>query len=273
MKPERRRLTFQLTPLLDLLLIVIFAQYMEVRQNAQSAEREIQQQELEVQQKEEELIARFNIRKKELEQGYADQVKGVDSLREEYDKRFQDILDQQQHAGSALAEALQLPGELVEQLTRLRSNGSTTDADKLQAAATRLRQAMEARGTEFIQYALRFDEMQKRVSVWEIHLEDNGQATITDGDQSQAIGFETESEFVSRTFEASKSFSDPKTLVLLFLSYGDTQAGYRRRATNAMPALIEQLRQDSGNTRWFDFSLLGFRPQGPVFRKNQNSNR
>ena len=43
MKP-RRRMTFQLTPLLDLLLIVIFAQFMEVQQQAESAQDDLQQQ-------------------------------------------------------------------------------------------------------------------------------------------------------------------------------------------------------------------------------------
>ena len=35
---NRQRMTFQLTPLLDLLLIVIFAQYMEVQNQAKSAQ-------------------------------------------------------------------------------------------------------------------------------------------------------------------------------------------------------------------------------------------
>jgi hypothetical protein len=33
-----------------------------------------------------------------------------------------------------------------------------------------------------------------------------------------------------------------------------------------MQPLIEQLRKDAGNTRWFDFSLMGFRPQGPLLK-------
>ena len=39
---SRKKLTFQLTPLLDLLLIVIFAQYMEVQHTSAQAEQEIE---------------------------------------------------------------------------------------------------------------------------------------------------------------------------------------------------------------------------------------
>ncbi|MFN9973032.1 MAG: hypothetical protein ACK58T_24410, partial [Phycisphaerae bacterium] len=58
---------------------------------------------------------------------------------------------------------------------------------------------------------------------------------------------------------------EPRTLVLIALTYGDTQAGQRRRATDAMPELIRMLRKDSGDIRWYDFSLMGYRPQGGLF--------
>ena len=59
MKP-RRRMTFQLTPLLDLLLIVIFAQFMEVQQQAESAQDDLQQQK-------QQLVQQFDDGKAELE--------------------------------------------------------------------------------------------------------------------------------------------------------------------------------------------------------------
>ena len=118
-----------------------------------------------------------------------------------------------------------------------------------------------------LQFILRYDEMQKHVSVWEIHLQDNGQAVFSDGDEVQMVSFRSVEEFVSRAFLSSKAFTEPKPLVIILLTHGDTQAGLRRHATDAMPLLVRQLRQDSGNTRWFDFSVMGFRPAGPLFGK------
>ncbi|MBL8818918.1 MAG: hypothetical protein JNL58_23015 [Planctomyces sp.] len=258
MKKSRRRLALQLTPLLDLLLIVIFAQYMEVQQRAQSAEDELNAGKATLSERERSLEVQIATRQQEL-------TEENNRLRAEYADRFESILDQQQRAGSTLAVALNLPGELIEQLAKLRSTGNTADAERLEQAAARVHSLMESRGREFLQFVTRVDEMQKHVSVWEIHVQDNGQALLTDGQQQSVVGFTTSEEFASRLFESSKQLSEPKILVLVLLTYGDTQAGLRRRATDAMPELIERLRKDAGMTRWYDFSLMGYRPQGPVF--------
>ncbi len=266
---ERRRIALQLTPLLDLLLIVIFAQHMEVIQDAQSAQQKVAAERMEIESEKDRLLQDHQQQKLRLESEYAELKSATEVTRKEYDLRFQSILDQQQKAGSALADALQLPGELIEQLSRLRADGQEADAARLQSASQRLRQILKSRGTEFLEFMVRFDEMQKHVSVWEVHLQANGKVLFTDGEQTHMVSFETESDFSSRLFEASKSFSAPRTLVLVLLTYGDAQAGVRRTATEGMPRLITLLRQDAANTRWFDFSLMGFRPQGPIF--NQKS--
>ena len=254
----RRRLTFQLTPLLDLLLIVIFAQYMEVQQKAESAQDELQQQKTA-------LAEEFNARRDELENTYAAKSGQLSETRERYSEHYESILHQHQQAGSALAEALNLPGTVMEEILRLKTDGKLADASQLQAAAEQLKQILPSRGEELFQFMLRYDEMQKHVSLWELHIQDNGQAQFSDGERTQVVSFATVDEFVSRSFEASKTFTEPKPLVIILLTHGDTQAGLRRRATDGMPLLVEQLRRDAGNTRWFDFSLMGFRPSGPLF--------
>jgi hypothetical protein len=85
------------------------------------------------------------------------------------------------------------------------------------------------------------------------------------------LSFGTVEEFVSRAFEVSKAFTEPKPLVIILLTHGDTQAGQRRRAVDGMPLLVAKLRRDAGNTRWFDFSLMGFRPAGPLFSQKPES--
>lgn len=256
----RRRMTFQLTPLLDLLLIVIFAQYMEVQQKAESAQSEVEQQKVR-------LADEYNVRRDELEQRYAAQTKNLSAMRERYSAHYESILKQHQQAGSALASALNLPGKLMEQVLRLRTDGRTADAGNLEAAVKRMQDLLSVRDSEMLQFILRYDEMRKHVSVWEIHLQDSGQAAFSDGEQTQTVAFRTVEEFVSRLFQSSKAFTEPKPLVIILLTHGDTQAGLRRRATDGMPLLVEQLRRDAGNTRWFDFSLMGFRPDGPLFGK------
>lgn len=261
---KSRRMTFQLTPLLDLLLIVIFAQYMEVQQKAESAQTEVEQQKAD-------LAEQYNVRRDELERQHAAESGDVSALRQRYSDHYESILKQHQQAGSALAAALNLPGTLMEEILRLKTNGNVADGQNLESAVKRIEQLLPTRGAEVLRFILRYDEMQKHVSVWEMHLRDNGQALFSDGEQSQMLSFETVEEFVSRSFEVSKAFTEPKPLVIILLTHGDTQAGQRRRAVDGMPPLIEKLRRDAGNARWFDFSLMGFRPAGPLFSPSSDS--
>lgn len=273
----RKRMTFQLTPLLDLLLIVIFAQYMEVQQNAESAQHQLQQQKQELDKDVAVQMQDLEQQRAELSRQLAAQTESISELRQRYSEQYKSILKQHQQAGQALATAFNLPGAVMEEVLRLKSDNQPTDARNLEQAVERLKRVLPERGTELLQFVLKYDEMQKHVSVWELHLQDNGQAIVSDGEQTATVGFGTTEEFVSRVFQATKQFSEPRPLIIILMTYGDAQAGQRRRMKQGMPTLVEQLRRDSSNTRWFDYSLMGFRPSGPLFGKNrplgQDSNR
>jgi hypothetical protein len=250
---SRRRLTLQLTPLLDLLLIVMFSQYIENRHRNQLAESQVQAERAD-------LDAERASLKTEIEQ-VRDEVR---ERRIELDERFQKIVEQHHQVGNLLTESLNLPGAAMAEVLKLRTTGAIDDAKRLDEATGRLKTLMEARGDEVFRFLLKVDEMQKHVSVWEIHIQQNGQALISDGDQSFTTDFSTESEFVSRMFEQSKSFADPRTLVIVLLTWGDAEGGQRTRAINGMPSLTETLRKDKQGTRWYDFSIVGFRADGAI---------
>jgi len=253
----RKRLTFHLTPLLDLLLIVIFAQYMEVQQAAETSEADLQVQRSQLQ-------AEFQQRQRDQEAAHRESMQAVEEVRSQYSEQYQSILDQHQQAGSALAETFNLPGRLLEETLRLRNAGQAADADRLQQATQELQTLLESRSSELFSFIVRYDEMQKHVSVWELHLLANGQALFTDGKITRRLSFENATEFGSQCFEAAKAFEEPRPLTLILMTFGDTQAGVRRNAIEGFPDLISRLRSDTGGTRWFDYSLMGFRPGGPL---------
>ena len=251
----RRRLTLQLTPLLDLLLIVMFTQYIENRHRGELAEMKVDSERSALETERATLKA-------ELEQ-VRDEVR---QRRLELDERFQAIVEQHHQVGSLLTESLNLPGAAMAEVLKLRTSGAVDDAKRLEDATGRLKTLMEARGDEVFRFLLKVDEMQKHVSIWEVHIQQNGQALISDGDQSFTTDFSTEPEFVSRMFEQSKSFADPRTLVIVLLTWGDAEGGQRTRAINGMSSLTETLRKDAQGTRWFDFSIVGFRTEGSILR-------
>jgi hypothetical protein len=232
---------------------------MEVQQTAQSATADFAQQKQTLQQD-------FDTRSRQLEEQYQTAAQSLEDTRRRYDEQFRSLVARNQQAGTALAEALNLPGTAVEQILKLRAAGQAEDADRLEQAMAKITEVLTHRGSDLLQFAVRYDEMQKHVSVWEVHIQDNGQALLTDNEQTLTVSFESSTEFTTRCFEASKAFTEPRPLVIILLSYGDCQAVFRRRATDGMQPLIEQLRKDAGNTRWFDFSLMGFRPQGPLLK-------
>ena len=244
----------QLTPLLDLLLIVMFSQYIENRNRSVTLQEKLTERERSVE-----------VQRQQLEQEVVEQKKSLEELAKTYDERFHSLINQHHQVGSILAESLNLPGNVMAEVIKLRTSGSSSDADRLQGASQRMQELMQARGEEVFRFILRVDEMQKHVTIWEICVQENGQAIITDSEQSFATDFSSEIDLAARLFESSKSFSEPKTLVIVLLTWGDAQAGARRRATDAMPILMEQLRRDAAGTRWYDFSIVGYRAQGSLF--------
>lgn len=260
----RRRMTFQLTPLLDLLLIVIFAQSMEVRQQASRVHSELDSERTKIAQRLSQQQQQWKSHQEVAEQELQQREASLEQLREQYAEQFRSIVKQQQQAAQTLAEALNLPGTVVEQIAMLRSANRPEDAEALERAMSQLPEMVSGRGDELLQFLRRFDEMQKHVSIWELHLQENGKAILTDGEQSATISFQSGDEFVVQAVQETKAFSEPKPLVIVLLSYGDAQAGQRRRLVECMPLFMNRLRTDSGNVRWFDYSLMGFRASGPI---------
>ena len=260
----KRRLALQLTPLLDLLLILMFSQYIENRHRSVAVHDALTTREQALEVRKTEQDAAYKTRRQELLKEVADQKADLAELGKTYDERFRSIINQHHQIGSILAESLNLPGNAMAEVLKLRTSGSPEAADQLQGATERLQKLMQSRGEEIFRFMLQVDEMQKHVTIWEIHIQQNGQAMITDGQQSFLSDFSSETDLASRLFEFSKSFSEPKTLIVTLLTWDDAQAAARRRATDAMPLLMEQLRKDAAGTRWYDFSIIGYRDQGSL---------
>ncbi len=253
----RRRLTFQLTPLVDLLLIVIFAQFMDVRQTARL--------QAEASQKQQQALEREYARlRQELQTAQQAASAAIRTRQQELAEQFRSLSEQHRQVSRTLARTLRLPERLTDQVVRLRRQGRSDEAGDLEQAVRELRQRLEQRPEDLFRFFIQYDEMEKHVSVWELHLLENGQVLFTDGHTGRRISFASAEEFSRQCLEASKAFAEPRPLTLLLLTWNDAQAGFRRMAADGLPQLVQRLRNDSGGTRWFDYSLIGFRPAGPL---------
>lgn len=251
-----RRLMLQLTPLLDLLLIVMFAQYLEMQQvvKRQAAEMATSRDELK-QQLDESIRQLVALRERmvalENEAAHAEARAGeADRLRVQRDL-----------IGELVADLFRVPEATVKQLLQQRrTNGPGPSVDDVSQAQARWRQAFGSSNDAVVDHLLTFGEMRKRIDVWELYLQENGTCVLTVGNRRQSFRAETTESFAGRFFEAYKVLPEPKSMVLVMVSYGDAQFRLRKAAVDGVALALERVRKDSGGRTRFEFATLGFRP-------------
>ncbi len=242
-----RRLTFQLTPLLDLLMIVIFAQYMEVRI---SALQEVERATAERQTASEE----------------------NDSLRQQVDnwESQQRIIDKKQHRereqlGQIIGELFQIPESTLNRIVQPRSKNessvlSPADIADLKAQFQHL---ANTRGERVVDHLLTFNEMRKKFDVWEFYLDDDGALSITIGQDRQQVKskvIETPEAFFDVVLQVRKQFPPAKNSILILCSYGNCRLLNRLAMTRGLPAIAERLKSDGRGTQSFEYAIFGYRP-------------
>lgn len=272
-----RKLTFQLTPLLDLLLIIIFAQYMDVRDTQAESESAIrkeataQVESLESQsEQDQKLIASTGLQVAELERELAATQEQIAQARQlqldnmELKEALRRALEQQKLAGDLVAELFQVPQELVDNSLKPRTQSeavrSPAETEKLRTAFKELAQQ---RGREVVRHLLTFEELRKRCDIWELYIEENGIIRFSTGKQKHSFRANTSDAFVGQLFARYKTLPQPKGLVIILVSYGDARAGTRQVVLEGLPKATDRMRADSNGRSRFEYAILGYTPDGP----------
>lgn len=235
-----RRLSFQLTSLLDLLLIVIFAQFLEVRET--DARRETQARLAQARLEEE--SARLTQQQQELQ---------ATAVAVEW---------RLERAGDVLGDVLNLPDSLIDQVIRQQSQRqpppSPAEQEELRE---RLRNINRLRGRELIRHLLTYEELRKRSDIWEVHVRPGGLVRFRTSAGIRTFEATTSEQFIAGIYAAYRDLPEPKGLVILLFSYGDIRVGQRRAALTALPEVTGRMQRDTmGRTR-FEYAVLGYEPQ------------
>lgn len=262
----RRRLTFQLMPLLDLLLIVFFAQYLEVSLlvREESGRSEAAQRSL----TEEKRLLSDDL-ERALEQLLAlkDKLADLEELKTERTALSQEVRQAQAQRdliGEMVVELFRLPESAVETVVQHKSGvGPGPTASEIRQLKQQLKNLSEDRGQEVVEHLLTFHELRKRCDLWELYVQDDGQIVFTVGMQRQILRAEQTDAFSSRLFDAYKALPQPKSLVLVLVSYGDARLGVRQAVLDGLPLALERIRADDEGRSRFDFAVLGYRPEIP----------
>lgn len=264
----RRRTVAQLTPLLDLLLIVIFAQYLDVRE---TSAKSVQDVEFSAQITEAELgrlrrtvaslETQLSISNKTLEEtllGDTDRQREMARLRNEQGQLVSEIksLRQQRDDIARLSQqAFGIPGQLISRF--LSTEMTDQQKEQLKVQVRELAQKNPSRMTEHL---LEYNELRKRCDIWELHVSANGLIEFKIDGKTLSFRSQTSEEFLSKGFEVFKGLPQPKSLVLIMVSYGDARADVRSAVTKGLPVLAERMRADTSGRIRFEYAMLGYQP-------------
>ncbi len=266
----RRRLTMQLTPLLDLLLIVIFAQFMDVQEREattvdeakQAVERRYQAEaELaELQATHEQAVGALNQATEivgQLRTENRELVQNSEQLQSEVER----AVAQQRLLGELVSQLFNVPDETIaEVLTPAGADQPAASAEQRTFLEEQFRELSMQRASRMIRHLLSYEEMRKRCDLWELHIDETGWFNLKAGKQERGFRAATSTEFASRFYAIYKSLPEPKQLVVIMLSYGDARADVREAAIQGLPRVTERMRQDAGGSFRFEYAVLGFQP-------------
>ncbi|TWU42316.1 hypothetical protein [Novipirellula artificiosorum] len=259
---KSQAIRFQLTSLLDLLLIIVFAQYMDVQRSKQVTQIQTQHQLASTRQR--------------LEEEYQHQVSLLNKTHEELMQQNQWLREAKQQA-IAMAEAASLRQQRSEGLLKnmLKLNADVLDEALSPAESTEtLDRAIETTemlqsmdGTELLRFFAGYAELLKRAEIWTLHVSDRGDIELqssspnapTQGFRLEAATqIEREQEFLDRLRSVYSQLPQPKGLVVILVSYNPrATAGNFQPVLDGMPAAIEWLGTDSGGQTRFEYAVIG----------------
>lgn len=269
----RRKLIIQMTPLLDMLLIIIFAQYLELdgmdTERSLEADRKVAaiQQEFERSESDREaLLVAFD----ELTRKLTEKLRELESARQEV-TRIQDSAENFRVQRDALADLLPEMFSLTdEQILQLIKTRAPENTQRSKEQIERLRDEFKKLGSKKPDAALRhlltFDEMRKRCDLWQVYVADSGIITLSANRKIYEFEAETPDAFVAEMFQRYKLLPESKGLVILLVSHGDISAGVHEAMTKGLPIATRQMADDSKGRIRFEYGILGYTKDPPIAR-------
>ncbi len=251
MTMPRRKITLQLVPLLDLMLVVLFLQFMEMSELTRKQEEAAAQAVTDIEQQREELKA---------------ERASITEERREAEQVVEKAFDQRDLVGQLAAELFNLPDATIERLLKQRFPEDPPDADEIATMQQEFHKLKGRRGQEVVKHLLTFNEIRKRCDVWELYVSESGVTTLKAGADDGSFRAETPEAFSARLFDRYRMLPQPKSLVLVVLSYGDVRASTYEAALNGLPLAIDRLQTDAAGRTRFEYAVLGYDPQRPSSR-------
>ncbi len=274
---SRRRLTLQLTPLLDMLLIVVFLQYFQLRDREQSLAGEqeaIATERAETQTHITDLVKSMDALRSKLAQAQEQTTYARDLATRERESLIQSqgslqrTLDQQRVVGELVHELFKIPPEQInELLNSARGPGSAQSQAERDKVVQQFRRLSEQSSGKVLEHLLSYEEIRKRCDVWNLHVDANGIITASDGVRTRLIripfnddGDIIVEQLLNELFTWYRTLPQSKSLVVILLTYDrDTRIFVTESIRSAMPEWVHRMNTDSAGRSRYEYADLGFR--------------
>lgn len=247
MRQTRRRLTFQLVSLFDLLIIIVFAQYFDLQDKTRAQLAAATEQLAPAAQA---LQRALDEKTGELASSKSDADRRQVELTEELKRSREDLA----RIGALVADMFKVPPDQLEKMLRARAPDEAEHVRKM------LRELAANRSSEAVRHILTLAELEKRCDIWQIHIRDDGGYAFSADERKARFRAETPERFAAELFKQYKSLPQPKSLVLILLSWGDAELKARTAAVEGLEIAAERMRTDSDRRSRFESALLGYIP-------------
>jgi len=270
-----RRVVVSLTPLLDLLLIVIFAQYLDLKGKSERTVQRLQQTTTE--QLEEERQARLKAERerdhaitlrKETETELEAQTKTIESLRLETDKLGAELAEARSAAAVQAEQArrdMEAAADVLSDILKLPKEafGPTLKTLPIEERTAVRRELEDVRGKgvdKVIEHLRKLTALKKRCDFWEVFIADDNTIVVKNGDMRFGpFTVESEDQLVLKVETIVGKMPEPKSLVIVLLSYSGAQRWVRREVEAGLRRLCDvRLKAKYDGEKRFELAVLGF---------------
>ncbi len=171
-------------------------------------------------------------------------------------------IQQRDLVGEMVSELFQVPEDVIVEILTPRSPSEAVRTDQeIESLRAQFRSMKRLPGSGIAKHLLTYEELRKRCDIWDVYVAANGLTTFTIGTDTHQFRADTSDDFERTLFERYKASPQPKGLVIILLSYGDTRASTYEAAVNGLPKAAERMREDSNARTRFEYAILGYSPK------------
>jgi hypothetical protein len=263
LQSSRRRLVVQLAALVDLLFVILFLQYMQLRliSHRQAVEQKQRRTEAEAAAKDAQGVTDQVVHNLEQLQNANRQL--TEDLKNA-EKQIRGLEGKSKEVARLAQEELQFVARAAQDMLGVDlepalKNGTQTDIESIKKLLGTLRTADPG---AIVQHLRTTREIQKLCSIWDVHVSEDGTVRLRCGDSTRTFRPRDENDFAQQFVETSKEAGEPKSLVVILRTFGDAQLSVRECEDKGLERAKVLLRAEWPNKR-FVLSTAHFSAAAP----------